>query len=319
MNVGIIGCGHMAEKMARTIRMLPEFTLYACASRSTEKAQNFAAVNGVKHAFGSYEELVLDPNVDLVYIATPHSQHAENMRLCISGQKPVLCEKSFTLDAQQAEEIFELAKERNVFVTEALWTRYIPMAKKLRQVIDSGLLGKITSASAAFGLPVSYRDRVMRKELGGGALLDVGIYCLTFLSIALGNDVEKIIAAAQISDEGVDLQDNIILTYANGAQAQVNCSVINPTDSRGCVYGTDGYAVVGRMNNYEFIEIYGKDRKLVDRIDKPEQLTGYEYELLCSRDAILSGKTECEEMPHKETVEMMRLMDRIRAELHVEY
>lgn len=319
LKIGVLGCGAMAACMAKTLRLSPELLPYACGSRSLEKAREFAAAQGFEKAYGSYEELLRDPQVDLVYIATPHSRHGEDIALCAHYHKPVLCEKSFTLNETQAQEAIRAADDAGIFLTEAIWTRYLPMAKILRDFAHSGKIGRITSVTANLGYAVSDRDRVRNPLLGGGSLLDVGVYCLTFFSLILGDDVREVKATAELSDGGIDLQCCATLTYAGGARAQLYSSIVNPTDRMGIIYGTEGYAIVGNVNNYEYLEIYGPDHKLLERIDRPAYLTGYEYQFAACEKAIRAGQRECEEMPHAETLTVMRLMDRIREAAGISY
>lgn len=319
LRIGVLGCGAMAACMAKTLRLSPELLPYACGSRSPEKARKFAEAQGFEKAYGTYEELLRDPQVDLVYIATPHSRHGEDIALCARYQKPVLCEKSFTLNEAQAEKAIRAADENGIFLAEAIWTRYLPMAKILRDFAAGGKIGKITSVTANLGYAVSQRDRVSNPLLGGGSLLDVGVYCLTFFSLILGDDVREVQADAQLSEGGIDLQCHATLAYAGGAKAHLYSSIVNPSDRMGIIYGSKGYAIVGNVNHYEYLEVYGPDHKLLERIDAPAGLTGYEYQFAACERAIRAGKRECEEMPHGETLAVMRLMDRIRKAAGISY
>lgn len=319
LKIGILGCGAMAAVMAKTLRLSPTTVPYACASRSLDKAQAFAEREGVEKAFGSYEELLSDHDVDLVYIATPHSRHGDDIALCAKYGKHVLCEKAFTLNTVQAKDALAAAEKSGILVAEAIWVRYLPMARILREFAASGRIGRITSVSANLGYAVSGRDRVSNPVLGGGSLLDVGVYCLNFFSLILGDEVIGVQAEADLSEDGIDLQCHALLTYAGGARAQLYSSIINATDRAGIIYGTNGYAVVGNVNNYEYLEIHAPNHSLVERIDRPEQISGYEYQFESCEKAILSGSQECPEMPHGETLKMMELMDRIRAAAGISY
>ena len=176
MNIGFIGAGQIANTMAYTMQRMEDVNLYAVAARDLDRAEAFAARYGFEKAYGSYGEMLLDPNVELVYIATPHSHHAEHMKLCIAHGKHVLCEKAFTLNAAQAREVAALAKEKGVYVAEAIWTRYMPSRAMINEVLASGVIGNITAMTANLCYPVSSRERCIQPELAGGALLDVGIY-----------------------------------------------------------------------------------------------------------------------------------------------
>ena len=186
MKVGILGAGRIAATMAKTLNGMKEAEAYAVASRSPEKAEEFARKNHVEKAYGSYEEMLADEEVELVYIATPHSHHLEHGKLCISYGKPVLCEKSFTANAAQARELLDYAAEKKVFITEAIWTRYMPSRKMIDDIIASGELGEIKMISANLGYELTDKERMLRPDLAGGALLDVGVYTLNFASMVLG-------------------------------------------------------------------------------------------------------------------------------------
>ena len=204
MNVGILGAGNIAGKMACTLNGMKDATAYAVASRDLKRAQSFAKEYQMEKAYGSYEEMLADDKVDLVYVATPHSHHLEHGKLCISYGKPVLCEKAFTANAAQARELLDYAKEKGVFITEAIWTRYMPSRKIITDILESGELGDIHMLSANLGYSISHKERLVKPELAGGALLDVGIYPLNFASMFLGNDIVNITSACVKHETGVD-------------------------------------------------------------------------------------------------------------------
>lgn len=319
MNVGILGAGRIAAKMARTLNGMKDACAYAVASRDIERAKDFAAQNHVKKAYGSYEEMLSDENVELVYIATPHSHHLEHGKLCISYGKPVLCEKSFTVNKDQAKELLDYAAEKKVFITEAIWTRYMPSRKIIDEVLKSGELGEVTSLSVNLGYKLTHKERMVRPELAGGALLDVGVYTLNFASMVFGDDIEKMTSVCVKGDTGVDAQDSIILTYKDGRLATLHTGMLAATEQYGIVYGTKGYLIAYNMNNIDKIAIYSPDRELIREITVPEQITGYEYEVQACIRALKEGKLECEEMPHSETIQMMEWMDSLRKDWGIRY
>ena len=319
MNVGILGAGRIAVTMARTLNGMKEAQCYAVASRNLEKAQKFAADNHVEKAYGSYEEMLSDENVDLVYVATPHSHHLEHAKLCISYGKPVLCEKSFTANAAQARELLDYAAEKKVFITEAIWTRYMPSRKMIDDIIASGELGEIKMLTANLGYELTDKDRMLRPDLAGGALLDVGVYTLNFASMVLGDDVVKMTSECVKTDTGVDGQDAIILTYRDGKLAVLHTGMWADTEQYGIVYGTKGYLIACNINNIDVIRIYAPDRSLIREVKVPEQITGYEYEVLACKRALAAGELECGEMPHAETMRIMEWMDALRKEWGIVY
>lgn len=319
MKIGIIGAGNIASTLARTIREMETVENYAIASRDLARAEKFAKEYGFEKAYGSYEELVKDENVELVYIATPHSHHYEHAKLCIANGKPVLCEKAFMANAKQAREVIELAQEKKVFLTEAIWTRYMPSRKIIDEIIAGGEIGEVSLVTANLGYDLKHIPRLYDPALAGGALLDVGIYPLTFISMVLGNDIKEITSSCVKMETGVDAQNVITLKYADDKMAIAHSSTLAGTEQGGIIYGSKGYLVAENINNISNIKIYTKDRKLVREVAVPEQITGYEYEIEASRKAIEEGRLECEEIPHAESIHMMELMDGLRAEWGIVY
>lgn len=319
MNVGILGAGRIAVAMAQTLNGMEDACAYAVASRDIRRAEEFAEKNHVEKAYGSYAEMLMDDKVDLVYIVTPHSHHLEHGKLCISYGKPVLCEKSFTANVKQAKELLAYAKEKNVFITEAIWTRYMPSRKLIADILSSGELGELKGLSANLGYDVVDKERMVKPELAGGALLDVGVYPLNFASMCFGNEIEKITSACVWSPTGVDAQDAMILTYKDGRLATLHAGMLAATEQYGIVYGTKGYMIAYNINNVDRIEIFSSDRKSIRTVEVPKQITGYEYEIRACMRALEAGMLECEEMPHSETLQMMEWMDNIRADWGLRY
>ena len=325
MKIGIIGAGNIAVSMCRTVRGMKAagrpVELYAVASRDVDKAIRFAREHGVRRAYGSYEELVQDPAVDLIYIATPHSHHAEQMKLCIAHGKPVLCEKAFTANAAQAEEVLALARERGVYVAEAIWTRYMPSRQIIDDLIAGGTIGEPRLLTANLCYAIERNERIRQPELAGGALLDLGVYTLNFASMVFGDDVVSTQSHVEMLPTGVDRTENITLRYRDGRTAMLMSSAAFNSDRRCVIYGTRGYITVDNVNNPAFIEVFdGNDRvHPVQHIDVPAQITGYEYEVeACLRDIPL-GRIEPPEMPHSEVLTIMRQMDALRAEWGMKY
>lgn len=204
-----------------------------------------------------------DEAVELVYIATPHSHHCEHIKLCLEHGKHVLCEKSFTVNEGQAKEVLAMAKEKRLLLTEAIWTRYMPMRKTLDDVLESGVIGEPHMLTANLGYLISGKERIMKPELAGGALLDVGIYPLNFAAMVFGGDVKEIAGTAVLSDLGVDLQNSMTLVYPDGKMAVLNSSAVGLSDRRGVIYGDKGYIEVDNINNCEGIRVYDLSRNLL--------------------------------------------------------
>lgn len=319
IKLGIMGTGNIAGVMAETVNRMKGVSCYAAASRTKEKASAFADAHGIKKAFGSYEEMLQDKEVDLVYIATPHSEHYEHAKLCIRYGKPALCEKAFTANAAQAKEVLALAKAEGILITEAMWIRYMPMHTTLREVIDSGVLGEVRMVSANLGYPIEEKERLIKPSLAGGALLDLGVYPIHFASMVLGTEVEKVTSSCDMLSTGVDRQESITLHYKNGAMAVLNCSMSVVSDRIGGIFGTRGYAVVENINNFESITVYNEKHEKTACYKAPKQISGYEYQVEACIKAIKEGRKQCPQMPHEETLRIMRLMDTLRAQWGMKY
>ncbi|MDE5950472.1 MAG: Gfo/Idh/MocA family oxidoreductase [Acetatifactor sp.] len=320
MNMAILGAGNIAQQMAVAVNGLQsQVRAYAVASRSLEKAEAFAREWHFQKAYGSYEELAADPEVDLIYIATPHAMHYDNARLCVEHGKAVLVEKAFTANAAQARELIRLAEEKKVFLTEAIWTRYMPGRQIVEKLLAQGVIGEPISLEAEFSVPLSHKQRMYDPALAGGALLDLGMYCLTFASMYFGDEIAEVTSRAEKLDTGVDAVDDIYYTYVDGKKAHLRTSMITGPVNRGEIKGTQGRIEVDTLNNFTAIRVYDNAGNLLQEPEIPAQINGYEYEVLACVRAMEAGNLECEEMPHSETIEIMEQMDRLRREWGVVY
>lgn len=321
MKVAIMGAGAIGSTMARTINELkhPEITLYAVASRSLEKATAFARDFRVPKAYGSYTQMLEDPEVDLVYIATPHSEHYENAKACIAHHKAMLIEKSFTANTAQAKEILDLAASEGVFVTEAIWTRYMPSRTIIKGILERGELGKISSVEANLSYNILQKKRITDPALAGGALLDLGVYPINFAMMFLGHEVEDVTGVCVKGPTGVDVIDNISMRFKDGTFASLVASACSPSARMGYIYGETGYLAVTNINNPEKIELFNKNHELVKSYEVPKQVSGYEYEVISCLMAMKSGKKCCPEMLHQETLDVMSVMDKLRAQWNIRF
>ncbi len=319
MNISILGAGNIAGVMATTLQPLKDVTCYAVAARDKDRAQVFADKFGFAKAYGSYKDMLEDPQVELVYIATPHSHHYEHIRLCLEHGKHVLCEKAFTANAKQAEEVMRLAESKGLLLAEAMWIRYMPMAATIREVVNSGIIGRPTSLSANLGYPLEHQARNVKLSLCGGALLDLGVYVLNFASMIFGDEIESMAANCVKYHTGVDAQETIMLTYRDGRMATLYATMLAQTDRHGVINGTNGYIEIDNINNFEAMRVYNLERRVVAEYAAPMQVTGYEYEIMSAMKAIKEGQIECPEMPHFETLFMMQLMDNIRAAWNLKF
>lgn len=319
MKVGIIGAGLIARKMAYTLNQMKEAQAYAIGSRSIEKARAFAQEFAMEKAYGSYEELVQDPQVKLIYIATPHSFHYDHIKLALTHDKAVLCEKAFTANKRQAQEVIELAHERKLLLAEAIWTRYVPMRKILDDVITSGIIGKVHSLTANLGYVIDHVPRLFDPYLAGGALLDVGVYPINFALMVLGHQIERYDSSVTFTETGVDAQNSMTFTYKNGSIAMLHSTQLASTDRRGMIFGNKGYIEVQNINNPQMIRVFDTNYKLIKEIEQPPQITGFEYQVQACIEAIHSKAIECPQQPHAEILRVMTIMDQFRAQWGLRY
>ena len=277
--IGIIGAGWIAEKMAEAIAPFQDMCIYAIASRSIDKARSFAARWKVEKAYGSYEELVSDPAVDLVYIATPHSHHYEHAMLAVNHGKPVLVEKAFTANARQAEDLINAAKAKGVFITEAIWTRYMPLSHKIKEIMDSGIIGEPRVLTATLCYMMEDKERIVRADLCGGALLDLGVYTLNFARMYFGTDIVKTVTNCHLGPTGMDMHESISLSFADGRMANLQAGALCLNDRQGIISGTEGYIRVDNINCPEVVEVY-RNYELVQRFTKDENMINGSYKSL---------------------------------------
>lgn len=318
LRVGIIGAGWIAEKAAITLNGLTQCDCYAIASRTLEKAEAFATQWQMQKAYGSYTELINDPDVDLVYVATPHSHHYDVTKEALLAGKPCLVEKAFMANYRQAKEIIDLAKSRKVFLAEAIWTRYQPVVRMMRELIASRI-GTPRLVTATLGYSMGEKPRIMRADLCGGALLDLGVYALNFVRMFFDADIVSIESQCVKSKTGMDLTNAISLILSDGVLCNLQTSAACVGDNIGVVAGTDGNLIIDNINNPQKITVNGPDRTFIETIHVPQQITGYEYQFLACREALIEGLLEPREMPHEETLYIMQLMDDLRRKWGVRY
>ena len=318
MRVGIIGAGWIAEKAAITLNGLVDCEAYAIASRSKEKAEAFAETWKMRKAYGSYSELIADPSVDLVYVATPHSHHYDVTREALLADKPCLVEKAFMANYRQAKEIVDLARERKVFLAEAIWTRYQPVVKMMRDLINSRI-GIPRLVTATLGYSMGDKPRIMRPDLCGGALLDLGVYALNFVRMFFDADIVSITSQCVKSQTGMDLTNAMTLVLSDGVLCNLQSSAACVGDNIGVIAGTDGNLIIDNINNPQKITVNGPDRTYIETIPVPQQITGYEYQFIACRQALIDGLLEPKEMSLDETLYIMQLMDDFRQKWGVKY
>ena len=319
MRVGIIGTGWIAEKAAITLNGMDNCEALAVGSRSQEKAEAFASKWGIAKAHGSYRELIDDPDVDLVYVGTPHSHHFDVTKEALLAGKPCLVEKAFMANYRQAEEIVDLAHDRKVFLAEAIWTRYQPVVGMVRQLMKDGCIGEPRLLTATLGYSMGEKPRIMRPDLCGGALLDLGVYALNFVRMFFPADIVSMESQCVKSDTGMDLTNAISMVLSDGMLCNLQSSAACVGDNIGVIAGTEGNLIIDNINNPQQITVNGPDRTYIETIHVPKQITGYEYQFAACRQALIDGLLEPREMPHAETLYVMQLMDGLRRKWGVRY
>ena len=326
---GILATGKIATAFAENLALLPECEIAAVGARRLESAEAFAATHGAARAYGDYRALVEDPDVDVVYVATPHALHREHVELALGAGKPVLCEKAFTLDAADAEHLVALAREKNIFLMEAMWMRCNPLVRRLQQLLGSGALGEVRQVRADLGFVVDKppTDRLLDPALGGGALLDMGIYPLTFAHLFLGEPA-GIAATAVLSESGIDLNLAVGLRYDNGAISSLT-STMTAWSPRTASIATDrGRIDVPEPFHHPTTVTWTPLGGDPDFAPPPEPQpitegeligTGLAHEALEVVRCLRNGETESPLVPLDDTVALMRQMDRIREQIGLRY
>ena len=317
---GILGTGGIARAFARDLTFLNNHIVAAVGSRTQEKAEEFAIEFPGCTAHGSYEKLVTNPEIDAIYVATPHPMHLTNTILALKAGKPVLCEKPFSINASQAREMVEASIENNVALLEAMWMRFLPHIHQVRKIITSGVLGDIISVTADHGQRLADQGiaRLVEPSLAGGALLDLGIYPVSFAHMVLGVP-EKVQASAVMTDKGVDASTSILFTYASGAQAILTTTMIAQTPCRAVVSGVNGWLEIDRtFYNPTTMRVHLYDGTTTE-YPSNYQGHGLREQAIEFANIVRTGKFESEYLTHKHTLEIMELMDLIRDKIGLKY
>jgi predicted dehydrogenase len=320
---GILGTGKIAKAFATALQDTPGAKLAAVASRSVDSATKFGAEYNAERFHGSYQALADDPEVDVIYIGTPHPMHHKNALMCLNGGKAVLVEKSFTMNRRQAEDIIALAREKKLFVMEAMWTRFMPAVVEAKRIVDSGEIGKPAHVAADFGFTsdAGPEHRLFNPELGGGALLDLGIYPLSMSSFFLGT-VTGVKAQAEMAPTGVDMQTAFTLTHEGGGVSSCACSLRARTPTELTISGTKGFVRLSdRFHNTETITITVVDgaARSERTVTLPRSGNGYTHEAQEVGRCLRAGLIESPVMPHAETLNIMGTLDDIRAQIGLRY
>ncbi len=317
---GILGCGEIAYAFAKTLMTIPDASLVAVASKTPNKARNFAEQFKLTKWFKNYEELLQDQKIDIVYIATTHNFHFENIMLCLNYNKHVLCEKPFTLNEKTAKETFRSAKRKKRFIMEAMWTRFLPAIIELQKKLKEEVIGDIIKVSADFWIDVPYNagHRLYNKKLAGGALLDLGIYPITFADIVFNSYPVSISSKAVMGKTAVDEVSYYFMEYKGGRIAELSSSCKAFAPHSAMIIGTKGYIEVPNFfYPQEFYIVLSNGKR--HRIGAPYKVNGYVHEAVEAIRCVREGLDESPVMPASKTLEILKIMDTIRRQWKLQY
>jgi len=316
---GILGTGTIAHKFATGLTAAPGAELIAVGSRTQGAADEFASKYNIPHRHAGYEALARDSSVDVIYVATPHTFHAENTRLCLEAGKPVLCEKPFTLNTQQANAVIALARRKGLFLMEAMWTRFLPAIVRLRELVAAGTIGELRMMTADFGFRTQFNPegRLFNPALGGGGLLDVGVYPVSLAFMLFGTPA-RITSTVHLGDTGVDEQAAWLFGYEGGQIAVMSSAIRTTTPHEAVISGTKG---IIRIPDW-----WHADRLILQPAGQPDETlhipfegNGYNYEAIEVMNGLKAGKLESDVMSLDETRAVMSAMDTIRAQWGLKY
>ncbi|HVU10915.1 MAG TPA: Gfo/Idh/MocA family oxidoreductase [Phototrophicaceae bacterium] len=317
---GILGTGNIAHKFATGLCAADDAELVAVGSRTQEAADRFGDEFGAPRRHASYEALASDPGVDAIYISTPHPFHQPNTILCLENGKAVLCEKPFAINTGEAQTMIDLARSKHLFLMEAMWTRYTPVLVKVRELLDAGAIGDVRMLTADFGFrtDLNPKGRLFDLELGGGALLDVGIYPLSLASMIFG-EPSKMVSVAHLGETGADEQNAILFQYPQGEIAMLSSATRTSMPQEAVIMGTQGTIRLPPEWWHPQSFTLARPNRAPETFALPFRANGYEYEAMEVGDCLRAGKLESDVMPLAETLTLMRQMDVIRAEWGLVY
>ena len=317
---GILGTGAIARQFVEGLRSLPEAEVLAVGSRSEASAAEFADEREIPRRYAGYDDLAADSDIDVVYVATPHPFHAGNAELCLNAGKAVLCEKPFTVNAAEAERVIGLARDKGLFLMEGMWTRFFPLMGKVRRVVSEGAIGEVRMLNVDFGFrtDVDPASRLFDPKLGGGALLDVGVYCVSLASMVLGRPSGSV-GLSHLGETGVDEQASVILEHEGGRLANLSIGIRTATPQEATIMGTEGYVRIHAPWWRPESMTISRPGKETETVAVPVSGNGFNYEAAEVMRCLEAGKTESDIMPLDETLSVMRTMDGIRAAWGLRY
>lgn len=319
MKIGIIGTGSIATIVTNTLKKLTDIHVVGIYSRTKENAQRFAQKHAIDFFTDSLEELCQRAEIDVIYVATPHIFHKEHVRIALTNRKHVLCEKPLTINEQDACDLFELAKEKKVFLGEAFWTRFNPVFQALKDIQEQQVIGEFKSLLANIGGYGLNSSRLTEKALAGGALLDIGVYNLNLMFELFGSDFSEMTVVWNQGPTGVDYQHTLCFAYGNQATATLHATIQAKTRNGTIISGSKGYLVIDHVSEFNRIDVYTNDQEKIQTIQKDPAMTGYEFEFLQLAACLRQGKTSFDEVPPTFTQQVLHVTDCIRQQWQLVY
>lgn len=319
MKLGLMGVGSILNRHLHVTRTLPGVEFLACASVTREEAEQFAAKNQIPLVFDTTEDLVESSEIDTVYITTPHHLHYDMTMLALRHGKNVICEKPLALNGAMARRMKAYAREHGLFLTEAMWTGFMPSRQVIDDAIAAGKLGSVTGMRCELAYPMTFIPRISNIQMGGGGLLDMGIYELGFMTRHFGRDIASVQSTAVLMESGCDAQYTAVYRYQDGRVATLINSVVSLRENNTLIYGDKGYLEVDDITNPKHIAIKGFGGQLIEELPLPEQRCGYEYEFIEFERCIREGKLEPETVRVDDSIFILDLMDQLRRDWGLVY
>jgi len=319
-NWGILGPGRIAKKFANCVNQVEGATIHAIASQSSKDLKGLKRELKARIAYHSYEELVQDKEVQAIYIATPHRFHFENALLCLTHNKPVLIEKPITVNRVEMQRLLEISTEKNIFMMEAMWTRFLPVTLQIKKWINAGEIGSLIVAASAFGFkaPRNLEDRWLNQQLAGGAVLDLAVYNVAATQMVFGALPRNIIAEGFIGPTGVDEMVNAKLEYADGGTGLFISTLLARPNTSFQIWGTKGNIITeAPFNSAQKVYLFNKSGETI--FEKSHQINGFEYQILETQRCIEAGMIESPLMPRKDSLDNLQVMDEIRSQIGLRY
>lgn len=317
---GILGPGRIAHSFAEAMKHVPGGSIHAVAGRNLQKTKSFAEQYDIAKTFPSFQELLSDPDIDIIYISTPHNMHYEHIKLCLMAGKAVLCEKPLTINSRQSRELFDLAQEKKLFLMEAMWTRFLPVYEEVRAWLDKDIIGDIKLMTSTFGFKASFdpQDRLFNPDLAGGALLDIGIYNLSVAQWVKRKNPFSFHVDVQMSSTGIDAMTSITLKYADQSISQMTASIIVDTSNEFMIYGDKGNICINSPFWQATRATLNCDNKK-ETVEQPFISSGFEYEIIEAQDCFSKGLLQSPNISWSDTQSTIEIMDNVRSEIGLKY